>query len=200
MSPLDDATKAGAGQTVALILASLAALGGGFLFAQGGWTQGEAAAGHVVIGWGDAGAAPAGAVVLHATVRASNDTALAFGVPGVDAGYQYFRCNVVALPVDGGRDPGPDLIPGSTIVYDDGQVDVPAAGAPQLECWAQGRADAPFPCACAIPDAGCLQPDAGDAPTGITLQPGAFVPSAGCRAKACVELAGSSSWMAECGP
>lgn len=201
--PLDNATKAGAGQTIGLILAGLTLMGGGFLLAQGGWSQGEASTGHVVVGWGEGQSAPAGAVVLHATARVSDATAAAFGVGPApsDAGFAYFRCDVVAVPMDGGADPGPNFIPGSTIVYDDDQVDAPPpAGSPQFECWRQGRFDAPFKCACALLDAGCLQPDGGAAPMGVTLQPGAFVPSWACAPKACVELAGSSSWIPECGP
>jgi hypothetical protein len=195
---ITDAIKSGAGKAF-VALATAAAIGGGaYLSAQGGYVASEAAAGHVVVGWGDAGM-PAGAVLVHATARASPQAMAIFGVDAGGAAHAYFRCNIVSVPVDGGTDPGAALMPGADVVYDDDTVDAAPAGAPQLECWRQGRADAPFPCACST-GPGCIQPDGGPAPQGVTLQAGAFVPGAACLAKACVELAGSSSWPAECAP
>lgn len=201
-APIDNGSKAGAAQVLLVLLGGIVVSGGAFLLAQGAYTPSEAYAGHVVVGWGDAGAPPPGAVLVKATARASDATVAAFGVgPSPDdAGFSYWRVYVCAAPLADGGDPGPSFLPGATIVYDDDQVDACPAGAPQLEAWRQDRADAPFACACAQQDAGCFLADGGPAPLGITLQPGSFEPSQWCLPKACVELAGSSSWRWECGP
>lgn len=197
-APIDNASKAGAAQVLLVLLGGIVVSGGAFLLAQGAYTPSEAYAGHVVVGWGDAGAPPPGAVLVKATARASDATVAAFGVgPSPDdAGFSYWRVYVCAAPLADGGDPGPSFLPGATIVYDDDQVDACPAGAPQLEAWREGRADAPFLCACAR-DATCLQLDGGPSPTGLTLEAGQWSGS-GCLPKTCIEIAGSSSWPAGC--
>lgn len=108
-------------------------------------------------------------------------------------------------------------------VLDDGGVAFPATVLPletredtgcydagsDLRVWAAGDATTPWPCACSsghdcqVPglpfDVVTMRPTDVKmvaAPLGQTLQPG-WVGS-GCRAKACVELAGVSSWDSRC--
>lgn len=193
---ITDAIKAGASRAFVLIALGLAAGGTAYLVSQGGYSATEASLGHVVVGWGDAGAPSPGVVVVHATARALDSAVVAWGVTPVDGGpgFSYWRCNVVATPIDGGVDPGPAILPGLEVVYDDDQVD-PAAQypdggwQPQIECWRQGRVDTPFPCACST-----------QVRTGITLQPGQWAQDGGFVPKACVEIAGSNSMPAECLP
>ena len=122
-------------------------------------------------------------------------TALALGLPL--AGYSYWRVGVCSPAIDGGADPGQGVLgPGVTVVYDDEQTEPCSDTVPVIEAWEQGRGDAPFPCACSTGPT-CLAADGGAVPTGITLQPGW---SGACLPKACVEMAGLSSWPAQCAP
>lgn len=164
----------------------------------------EASAGHIVIR--QDGGIPAGAMAVWVTALGDASVMARFGVDAGGASSAYFRGRVCALPQDAGAfadggeaaiDPGPNLLPGLTIVYDDATVLPCASTDPDFEGWMQGRADAPFPAACAI-DATCLQPDGGPAPLHVTLNPGSYVPGPGCMPKAAVELAGISSWPSVC--
>lgn len=75
---------------------------------------------------------------------------------------------------------------------------------PRAELWMPG-VGSPFPCACKALDAGsCSHPARDDpltvepVPVGMTVPPGWSGP--GCFPKACIQLAGHSSWPSECGP
>jgi hypothetical protein len=143
------------------------------------------------------GGLPAGSRCYTVTARASPQARALFGLDA-DGGDQYVRVTVAYQPSDSGT--GPSL-PSGMDPLDDTAVDAPCPdGGAEIEGGMQGDATSPWQCACAVPDAGCLQPDGGPAPTGYTLQPGAFVPGPGCFYKACEEFAGSTSWVSQCDP
>ncbi|MBS2028711.1 MAG: hypothetical protein JST54_12490 [Deltaproteobacteria bacterium] len=209
MSQIDEGAKAGAAQTVAAVLTALALAGGA-----GAWLYTRAPQPTDVLVRSTALVADAKLPALGAQVVALPDGGAATAgesvVFGVDGGFvalsvhggqplhgaSYWRIQICAPIVDGGHDPGPSFLgAGVQVVYDDDQVGGCVDGGPVIEAWQQGRSDAPFPCACST-GSSCSLSDGGAAPTGITLQPGWA--GAGCFPKACVELAGSSSWPQEC--
>lgn len=181
----DATVKAGGG---ALLIAVAIGLSYGYLTPGPG-----AASGHVAV-YVDGGNDPA-AVGIWATARVDASAMPLFGYDGGGAPYVYARAHLCAAPVDGGADPGPDLIPGMDIVYDDALTDVCTSTSPALEAWVQGYPGAPFLCACAM-DITCLQ-GLLPAPQGNTLDPGTWL-GPGCYPKACVQIGGTSSWPAAC--
>lgn len=227
VSALTDGMKAAAAATVLGLVAYAASHlppssgttplpDGAYLFVDGGVLTNpfgpEAPQGHLVYG-----AAPGNSVKVWATARGDNGVrTLAWMPPG--AGYDYWRAAVCVVPIDGGADPGPTLMAGLEVEFADDDVSPCSPTDPQFEAWVQARADAPFPCACALPLAtgACLTtaPDGGQAQAPIGAQDaGAGLPlryytlnagtwsGAGCRPKACRELGGSDSWApAGCPP
>lgn len=149
-----------------------------------------------VIGWGDGGPPPSGGVCVEVSGVAQVPMLKLFGLRS-DAGAQYAHCRICGTPreVDGGTLPS---LPSGMYGLVDSEFEVPFdAGHPQMECWIGEQA--PFPCACAKTyDCYVDLPDGGfqTAPSGVTLQPGWS--GEGCVRKSCVELAGQSSWPAEC--
>jgi hypothetical protein len=129
-------------------------------------------------------------------------------VDGGPQGFAYFRGKVCVPIVDAGSlpdggdpapDPGPNLLGGMTIVYDDPIVTGCDAGEPDFEAWVEGRPDAPFQCACSTGSACSVPTDDGGtvaAPLHITLQPGWS--GAGCLPKACMVLSGLDAWPGGC--
>lgn len=150
---------------------------------------------HVVVPWD--GGAPADTDCLWTTALATPDTLALFGLRA-DAGQQYALVRVCASPVaDAGDRPA---LPAGMFPLSATEAEEPYdGGQPQLEAWLASDPAAPFACACAPADAGCLVPsdDGGTqlAPLGVTLQPGW---SGACARKPCVEFAGVSSWPDSC--
>lgn len=161
----------------------------------------DAPYGHFVIG--DGGNPPANCATVEADVLIER---AGWAALGVDSGPVYAFARVEVSADDGGADlSAGDSIAGGGFVaaytYPDAIACAP--GQPEIEVWVQGRPDAPFKCACAIPDAGALVPQAdggtAPAPLGVTLS--AWVRDAGgVMPKTCFELGGVSSWPSECAP
>lgn len=121
----------------------------------------------------------------------------ALGAFGLDAGagkdgYAICRACAVQVSADTPEVPLPPGINALEVTQDEVAFD----GGPQFQCALQGEPE--FACACST-GSDCTGPDGGAAPRGSTLQPGEW-DGGGCFSKACMELAGYSSWPAECPP
>ncbi|MBM3992161.1 MAG: hypothetical protein FJ298_14295 [Planctomycetes bacterium] len=146
----------------------------------------------------DAGLDAGALCALRAGYANGNVMSLWFG-PDAGGGYAIMNVCVPVYDADAGAwdgsipilPSGYEVLPDLTVVGADVWD-----GGPQIEIWRQGHPSAPYPCACAK-DATCLNADGGPAPSGLTLAAGQWG-GAGCLPKSCVELAGNSSWPAEC--
>jgi hypothetical protein len=144
------------------------------------------------------GNAPPPSRCITATVKLTAEEAKAFGLDAALTGpYLYGKMTACAQPNASEKPKHKWVVELAETVSDtfpDGTT------VPAVTIALQGDADATFACACNPGVGTCNQTVdgvTGPAPLGVTLSPGTFS-GAACQAKACVELAGASSWPNSC--
>lgn len=138
------------------------------------------------------GGVPANAVWFCGTYRMPPSALRAHGLSDQSGRDEYVRVCMPAAPTDAGS-MGP---PAGAVAVEDTFSEEPLGGrANEVAVAMQGEASS-WECACSS-GAGCLQPDGGEVPLGVTMGPGQWS-GTGCYPKACVEHLGASSWPPVC--
>ena len=158
------------------------------------------------LGHGVWGTAEPGSYRVPFTAFGGTALVLTLGMPGPppERGV-YVKGKVCALPIDGGKDPGPLAIPGLDITWTEPRGDLCNPDEPAVEFWAQGNPGAGWACACSsgadcdwtAPAGRGQAPVTGPAPIGKHLGAGTWN-GAGCIRKPCRELSGSPTHPAGC--
>jgi hypothetical protein len=200
MTPATESSRSGAARAALAVVAAIA-VGAALVLGTGGpGPDPDTGRGRYrvasVTTW-DGGIAPAGTVCVTGTYLAPPPFLRAHSLDDSKGGREYVVCRTCAVPSDAGDVP----LPGVERVPEPAPTEAPwESGQPEVQCWMSGTEGQT--CACAPPGGTCEArgEDGGWMPAPLRVHFAAGQWRGACVTKACGEMAGTSSWPAECGP